>query len=84
MTDNTTTIEGIKKIEIIKKDGKFHINVVKDECNEGEEITDEVLKRISKSLNSNKKNKNKFTNLFGDTGLFEKSLIEKHAYRQTI
>ena len=81
--------EGITKIEIVKKDGKFHVNVVKEECGEGEDITDEVLKRISKSLNiktlkktlKNHNSKGIFS-LFGDTGLFEKSLIEKNACRQ--
>lgn len=72
--------EGIKKIEIIKKDGQYHINVVKDMCPKEEEITDKVLKRISESLNGNLK-KTKFLDLFVDNMLLEQSINEKHAYR---
>ena len=79
--NNGALIEGIKKIEIIKKDGKFHIHVIKEKCNKSEEITADVLKSISNTLNNNTRRIIKFPNLFGNHDLFEQSLEQKHAYR---
>lgn len=78
--------QGIKKIEIEKRDGKFHINLIKDDdCTEDEEINDDTIRKISNSLNGKgKKSKNLFTGMFFGDNMLEKSMTQKQNYRQAV